>query len=76
MSKLSDRDKEMLTMLSNMETRLVAEKLGITERAIYSRLHWLRKKKKEAQTFVNQLNNYANASGTIKKLLIVGERKK
>lgn len=59
-----------------METQLVADKLGIKVSTINSRFEWLRKKKTENQTFVNQLNNFEKTCPYIKKRLTSLERKR
>jgi hypothetical protein len=58
-----------------MEIQLVANRLGIKTSTIYARLAWLRKKKEENQTFVNQIYNYEKICPKLKKLLTSGERK-
>ncbi len=74
MTLLTKRDVEMLKMCSQMEIQLVANRLGIKTSTIYSRLAWLRKKKEENQTFVNQLYNFEKTCPKLKKLLTSGER--
>jgi len=74
MTRLTKRDNEMLKMLAQMETTLVADRLKLNTGTIYSRLAWLRKKKEENQTFVNQLYNFEKTCPRIKKLLTSGER--
>lgn len=75
MTQLNERDKEMLKLLSEMELPLVASRLDMKPGAIYSRLAWLRKKKTENQTFLNQLYGFERTAPRIKKLLTPGDLK-
>ncbi len=57
-----------------MDIVLVADRLNIKPSTIYSRLQWLRKKKEENQTFVNQIYNFEKTCPKLKKLLTSGDR--
>ena len=74
MTQLTKRDIEMLKLCSQMEIQLVADRLNIKTSTIYSRFAWLRRKKEENQTFVNQIYNFEKTCPKIKKLLTSGER--
>jgi transketolase C-terminal domain/subunit len=74
MTHLTKRDIEMLKLMSQMEIQVIADKLHMKTSTIYSRLAWLRKKKEENQTFVNQLYNFEKTCPKVKKLLTSGER--
>jgi hypothetical protein len=76
MTRLTERDKKMLEMLCHMDTVIVADKLGIKVTTINSRFEWLRKKKEENQTFINQLLVFSGKCDSIKKRLISSKRKK
>ena len=76
MTHLTKRDIEMLKMCCQMEIQLVADRLNIKTSTIYSRLAWLRRKKEENQTFVNQIYNFEKTCPKLKKLLTSGERHK
>lgn len=58
MPKLTKRDLRMMDLICNMETTIVAEQLGMTTRAINSRFDWIRKKRTEAQLFLNTCLSY------------------
>ena len=74
MTRLTQRDIEMLKLCSQMEIQLVANRLHLKTGTVYSRLAWLRKKKEEIQTIVNQLYNYEKTCPKLKKLLTSGAR--
>jgi hypothetical protein len=74
MTHLTKRDIEMLKLCSQMEIQIVANKLGMKIQTVYSRLAWLRKKKEENQTFVNQIYNFEKTCPKLKKLLTSGKR--
>jgi len=70
MCKLSESDKKMLKMLATMETGLVAHELGIKSTVIYQRLYRIRKHRREAQLFINNVNGYEKISERLKRMLI------
>lgn len=69
MCKLSKPEQEMLKMLGEMETGLVADKLGISPDVIYQRLYRIRKRRRNAQILVNQLNNFERVNSRLRRFL-------
>lgn len=67
---LSATDKEMLDLLLSKKIEAVAEKMGVEKSAIYQRLYRIRKRRVQAQTFINQVNSYAQRDATLRKLLL------
>ena len=76
MSKLTDRDLEMWKLTCEMELPLVADKLNISVNAVRQRYFWIRKKRVEAQLFVNQCNNADKMCPKLKKMLTSSGLKK
>lgn len=58
MPKLTKRDLRMMDLICSMETSIVADKLGITVKAVNSRFSWIRKKRIEATLFLNTCLSY------------------
>jgi len=76
MTRLTERDIKMLTLNCSMATQRLSFELNMTVDAVNSRFEWLRKKKTENQTFINQLNNFEKMCNANKKRLISGKRKR
>jgi len=74
--RLTKRDLEMLKMACQMELPLVADRLDMTLSAVHARFYWIRKKRKEAQKFINILNNAERMCPKLKKLLTPAELRK
>ena len=75
MTGLTKRDLAMFKLICQMELSLVADKLKMDVGAIYSRLHWIRQKRKEWQRDINRLNNADRMCPKLKKLLTLGDLK-
>jgi len=69
MCKLSEFDVKMLKMLGEMETALVADRLGVSADVIYQRLYRIRKHRRQAQVVVNQLNNLERVNSRLRRFL-------
>jgi hypothetical protein len=75
LTKLLKRDLEMMRLTCEMELSLVADRLNITQGTIHSRFAWLRKKRVEAQRFINTINGFERGCPKLRKLLTPGSIK-
>lgn len=74
MYKLRGKDERMLEMLVSKDAVIVASELDYeSPNPLYQRLHRIRKRRVEAQKFVNKLNNFSSRSPRLRKFLTSGQ---
>ena len=74
---VTERDKRMFELVCKyIDTKFIAEKLGVAPDTIYQRFRWLRKKREEWQRNVNILNNAERKCKRLKKMLTSRNLKK
>jgi hypothetical protein len=69
MPHLTKRDLQMMNLVCQMETELVAEKINLTVNAINSRFAWIRRKRIECRDFENTLLGYERKCPDLRRRL-------
>jgi len=74
MCTLTKREAEILTTLIKSDVKATAEKLGITPNSVHTTLYRIRRRRKRARLFLDQINDFSSKSEKLKRLLIPTER--